>query len=353
MDDEKIYILCSVHGEWNIDGSYTELTGVDELYESLRGNNKPNEIIFGGLSEAYHTDTRLARAANGQEDYPAIASIVFLNLSKHGFNVIGDIQTTRKYLPGAVFILYGSQSEYKRFKSEISQEWSDKFEHYFKFYKTTESNNKENINKTLDIARVTAIRKRDSINRELQANKVKVLTIFANPKGSSPLRLSTEDRVIHESLSLGKYRERVILHVKHAATIHDVRRALLEDNYDIVHFSGHGTGQGLAFENELGEMYCVPQKAFAEFMSDYSPPVKCVILNACYSDLQGKLISLGVPYTIAMNAPISDKGAIEFTRGFYDAIVAGKDINFAYKEGCRTITLMDLADGEVPVLFTS
>jgi hypothetical protein len=40
-----------------------------------------------------------------------------------------------------------------------------------------------------------------------------------------------------------------------------------------------------------------------------------------------------------MNGPISDKAAIEFSRGFYDAIGAGKDIPFAYEEGCRRVDL--------------
>ena len=40
-----------------------------------------------------------------------------------------------------------------------------------------------------------------------------------------------------------------------------------------------------------------------------------------------------------MEGAISDKAAIEFSRGFYDAIGAGKDIEFAYDEGCRRVEL--------------
>lgn len=182
--------------------------------------------------------------------------------------------------------------------------------------------------------------------------KIRVLVIFANPKGSDPLRLSVEDKVIHECVALSKHREHIELDVRHAATIHDVRRALLEKDYQIVHFSGHGTGRGRAFENEIGEKQTIPQEAFAEFMSAYSPPIKCIILNACYSNFQGRLIAQNVPFVIGMNAAISDSGAIEFTRGFYDAIGAGKDVEFAYEEGCRAIKLMGLPDGATPVLFS-
>ena len=180
---------------------------------------------------------------------------------------------------------------------------------------------------------------------------INILAIFANPKGTDHLRLSAEDRVMRECIRLSKGRDNLHLDIRHAATIHDVRRALLNEDYRIVHFSGHGTGAGLVLEDELGQVHLIPQEALAEFLSAYSPPIECAILNACYSDVQGQMISQGVPYTIAMGTAISDEGAIEFTRGFYDALGAGRSIEFAYEEGCRTIKLMNLPDGDTPVLF--
>ena len=184
-----------------------------------------------------------------------------------------------------------------------------------------------------------------------QTRNTLILAVFANPRGSDPLRLGAEDRIIRECLRLSKFRDRINLDVLHAATIHDVRRAMLERGYRIVQFSGHGTGRGLAFEDEQGKIRVVPQRALAEFLAAYSPPVECVILNACYSDLQGQLIAGEVPYVIGMGGAISDEGATEFTRGFYDALGAGKDIEFAYAEGCRTIKLMGLSEGYIPTIF--
>ncbi len=177
-----------------------------------------------------------------------------------------------------------------------------------------------------------------------------VLAIFANPRGSDPLRLENEDRVIHECVERSKYRSNISLKIKHAARIDDFARSLLEGEYKIVQFSGHGAKEGLAFENELGEVQIIPKDALSETLSDYSPPIECVILNACYSNIHNQKLSVGVPYTISMNGAISDKGATEFTRGFYDAIGAGKDIEFAYKEGCRRIKLKGFGDANMPVL---
>jgi hypothetical protein len=171
---------------------------------------------------------------------------------------------------------------------------------------------------------------------------IQVLVVFANPRGTSSLRLSEEDRAITESIRRAKHRDQIKLEKCHAATIHDFSRALLDNPFRIVHISGHGTQSGLVLEKEDGSRNVVPQLALSKTCSAYAPPkgsLECVILNSCYSVSTGTLISLGVPYTIAMEGPISDNAAIEFSRGFYDAIAAGKDIEFAYDEGCRRVEL--------------
>jgi len=189
-------------------------------------------------------------------------------------------------------------------------------------------------------------------DQDYSIENTSILVVFANPKGSNHLRLGEEDRVIRECLQLSEFRANIDLDTLHAATIHDVRRALLRKGYRIIHFSGHATGQGFVLENALGQLQLVPQEALADFLSAYSPPIECVILNACYTDIQGELVSLGVPYTIGMSGEISDAAATEFTRGFYDAVGAGREIEFAFQEGVRTVNLGGLSDGFEPMLFT-
>lgn len=179
----------------------------------------------------------------------------------------------------------------------------------------------------------------------------RVLAVFANPSGSDPLRLGEEARVLNECIALSKQRDNITLRVLHATRVSDLRRALLNDEYDVVHFSGHSTGKGLAFEDERGKVKIIPQGALGELLSAYSPPVQCVILNACYTNSQSALISMGVPFTIGVDGAISDDGAIEFTRGFYDAMGAGKDFEFAFQEGCRSMKLMGYDNEVIPMLL--
>lgn len=160
------------------------------------------------------------------------------------------------------------------------------------------------------------------------STSTQILAVFANPRNTSNLRLGEEDRVIKEAIRRSKHRDRLSLTVCHAATIHDVRRALLDDDFNVVHISGHGTGAGLVLENESGVLHVVPQDALSDLFGEYSPPqgnLQCVLLSACYSLSTGRFTALNVLHTVAMEGPISDAAAIEFSRGFYDALGAGKD----------------------------
>jgi hypothetical protein len=183
------------------------------------------------------------------------------------------------------------------------------------------------------------------------AGKIKMLIVFANPKGSDPLRLGDEDRIIRGCLERCRYRENFREKIIHAARIEDFQRELVDQEYQIVHFSGHGVSTGqLAFEDEGGQIKLVPQKALSDLLLEF-PSIECVILNACYSLNQGRMISLGVPFTIAMNTAISDDASQYFSRGFYDSIGAGRDYEFAYKMGCKAIALEGLSEESTPTLF--
>ncbi len=172
--------------------------------------------------------------------------------------------------------------------------------------------------------------------------KINILMVLANPKGSDPLRLAEEDRTIRECIKRSKHRDLLNEAIIHAARPMDFQRKLLEDEYEVIHFSGHGTPSGqLAFEDEVGQIKLIPQEAIASLLSKF-PSVKCVILNACYSVNKGHLTAIGDLCTIAMEGPISDEAAQIFTRGFYDALGAGKDYQFSYEMGCEAIKMEGL-----------
>jgi hypothetical protein len=168
----------------------------------------------------------------------------------------------------------------------------------------------------------------------------RILLVCANPRGTDPLRTAEEDRTLRESVQLSANRDYIEVETLNAATVDDLRRALLRKSFDIVHFSGHGTQTGLVFEDSAGKLMVPPASALAEFLARRN--VKVALLNACYSLSVGKITAIGLEYTIASSGAISDPGAIEFTRGFYDALGAGTTVPEAYEEGMLAVKLKNL-----------
>ncbi|MBW4607247.1 MAG: CHAT domain-containing protein [Hassallia sp. WJT32-NPBG1] len=127
---------------------------------------------------------------------------------------------------------------------------------------------------------------------------------------------------------------------------------LLDIKPQIVHFSGHGAGdEGLALEDETEQVRFVDAEALAGLFELFASQVECVVLNACYSQVQAKAIVKHIPYVIGMNKAIGDKAAIEFAVGFYDALGAGESVEFAYQLGCNAIRLAGIAEHLTPKLF--
>lgn len=128
--------------------------------------------------------------------------------------------------------------------------------------------------------------------------------------------------------------------------VRDVHRTLLDFKPQIVHFSGHGEGDdGLALENESGQIQFVNAEALAGLFDLFANKVECVVLNACYSEVQAEAIVKHISYVIGMN-----KAAIEFAVGFYDALGAGESVEFAYQLGCNAIRLAGIAEPLTPKL---
>jgi len=131
----------------------------------------------------------------------------------------------------------------------------------------------------------------------------------------------------------------------------NLRKALLETKAQIVHFCGHGSGKnGLVLENEQGEAKLVSTKALANLFELFSGQIKCVVLNACYSEEQAEAIVQHVGYAIGMNEAIGDKAAIKFSIGFYDALGAQRSIKDAFYFGCNSIEIEGIAEYLAPVL---
>mgnify|MGYP005609223401 CR=1 FL=1 len=189
----------------------------------------------------------------------------------------------------------------------------------------------------------------DSSDEEKTVKKILILT--ANPQNIDKRRLDAEVREIQTGLERAKKRDQFEIISKWAVRPDDLRRALLDYEPQIVHFSGYGSAtEGLALENELGQLQMVSTAALAKLFEVFKDKVECVLLNACYSETQAEGICQHIDYVICMHQAIGNRAAIEFAVGFYDALGAGRSIEDAFKLGCIAIDLEGIPESLTPVL---
>ncbi|MFH7025535.1 MAG: NB-ARC domain-containing protein [Heteroscytonema crispum UTEX LB 1556] len=187
----------------------------------------------------------------------------------------------------------------------------------------------------------------------------KILILAANPKDTVRLRLDQEVRDIEQGLQLAAQRDKFTLHQKWAVRSRDISRAVLDFRPNIIHFSAHGSEtEGLSFEDEIGKEKFVTGEALGGLFKLFANHVECVLLNACYSQVQANAIAQHIDYVIGMNQAIADKAALEFSVGFYDALArydpqydGDSPIEFAFNVACSSISLAGVSGASIPVLI--
>jgi len=178
----------------------------------------------------------------------------------------------------------------------------------------------------------------------------RVLVVSANPT-LDQLALDQEIRRIQSALTLVQTQVEVALDIRLAATVEDLRAALLRAPPNIVHFCGHGLRGGLVFATDLGNSQSVPAAALAQLFSSFRPTLQCVVMNACYSDSQAKRIASHISYVVGMRGKLEDEAAVEFSTGFYQGLAGGKSILACFKLGYGAIALGKFPGKKKPLLW--
>ena len=198
---------------------------------------------------------------------------------------------------------------------------------------------------------ILEIEAKNSLNR---LTKIKILILALNLQGTDQLGLNNEIREIQYSLERGKNRERFTVVIRVGVRISELQSILLREEPRIVHFFGHGTGsQGLVLETTSEQQQLLDTQTLADLFRLFSNQVECVVLNACYSQVQAAAINQHINYVIGTKGTIRDDAAIAFTKGFYEALGDGETIERAYDFGCNAILLAnpDIPEHLKPILL--
>lgn len=181
---------------------------------------------------------------------------------------------------------------------------------------------------------------------------IKILFLAANPKGTMQLRLDEEIRSIDDALRQSDFRQHFQIEQHWAVRVSDLQGLLLRHRPDIVHFSGHGSpASSLILEDAAGKPREVPAEALADLFGVLNDTVRCVVLNACYSQAQAAAIARHVDAVIGMADVMGDQASTSFAAAFYQALGYGKDVPTAFQLGVSQIKLYGLDDSAVPQLL--
>lgn len=228
------------------------------------------------------------------------------------------------------------------------------------FLKSTKSTVDEPVRASLSLAACNLImNEKDEFSTDTKQitmnnlpKKIKILFLAASPVKEVHLKLDKEYREIGEKLKKSKYRDFFELKSEWAVRIGDLTAYLMEHTPDIVHFSGHGSNANeIILLNKNEESHPVSGEKLRDLFSILKDNIRCVILNACYSDGQAQAIAEQIDCVIGMSDAIGDDSAIIFASHFYQALAFGRSVQDAFNLGCLQIDMENLEEGLTPKLI--
>ena len=187
---------------------------------------------------------------------------------------------------------------------------------------------------------------------EPEKKKTKILFLSVTPADLPRLGAGDELRSIKDALLKGPFRDRFEIEQETAVRRSDLQHLLMCHEPTIVHFSGHGSSTGeiiLRDEEDVGRP--VPQEALSRLFALLGSTVRCVVLNACYSQDQADAISQHIDVVVGTKGAIGDRDASCFAAAFYQALAFGKSLQEAFDLGRNAIRLEDLPDSDKPQLL--
>jgi tetratricopeptide (TPR) repeat protein len=208
---------------------------------------------------------------------------------------------------------------------------------------------------------------------------LRILGMIANPGTAEWPRLDepTERRRIAEGIDKLQQEGRVIFEWVAGGTGTDLLDKLMENEWHIFHFIGHGGIE--EHSDDLSNDERTENTGFIVLVNEYGQPVKkfasdlavllgtpqkslrLAVLNCCegaktnvrdrFGSPAVALIRSGLPAVIAMQFPIRDKAAIRLAEGFYKALAHNHPVDTALTVARKFIQNDSNIEWAIPVLY--
>ncbi len=169
------------------------------------------------------------------------------------------------------------------------------------------------------------------------SKKRKILFLSANPTDADRLQIDREYSRIQKRLESSSQRDTFeLLNPRLSVTIQDLIKAMNQEP-EIVHFSGHGEEVGILIANDQNEAQLMPVRVIKRLFRQHQEHTRLVILNACYSAEQAKAISIFGIHVIGMNQVADDNATIDFAEGLYNGLGEGKTVELAFDDAMMIV----------------
>jgi tetratricopeptide (TPR) repeat protein len=198
---------------------------------------------------------------------------------------------------------------------------------------------------------------------------LRILVLISSPDDQPELNTEREIEAIQDALDDAQVKGIVKVDFLEEATLENIRDAVMDDRYHLIHYTGHGgrdetTGESfLALEDDDGKTHPTTGKELKRNLVR-AEKLRMIVLSGCltaqtsYTDaLRGvatTLLESGIPVVLAMQYSILDKSGIEFASSFYKALGTGLSPEEALTQ--TRISLCNLrtevrADWGIPALY--
>lgn len=181
-------------------------------------------------------------------------------------------------------------------------------------------------------------------------DKKRILMVSANPWDTDRIRLDQEHDVIQEVMEHSQGQERYDIKVLTAARGSRFQDLLLDFKPHIIHYSGHGEEDQLAFDSGGEKAHWISNEILIELFKSAAPVLECVVLNSCRTETLANSVSEHIDFVIGMSQNINDQTAIQFARGFYKALFTGHPYTKAFQQALIGVELAGLPGHLTPRL---
>lgn len=184
--------------------------------------------------------------------------------------------------------------------------------------------------------------------------RLKIALLVTNPDSQQTLQTGIEARYIDEGIRLGGRANEVDLKVFLAPTLNTLIDMLNSYRPHVIHFSGHGGGRTLLFDNEKAGNdggTTLDFDKIARVIGATSTNPKLLVLVACDTvDGADRFLDV-VPAIVAMADSIDDVAACEFSARFYRSLASGATLANSLDQAKLMLEDKGYKDANLPTLI--